>query len=178
MVSSQRSVLMKPLPQSFHFSGRPSALICSRVFPASILSRTRFVVSTSMPRYAFKSSRVESGPWPGMMAASAGSSSITSAMFSARPSTSPPLSRSTKGNRPGKKASPGGAPHSPGRQPLAHVGVGDDGRLGAEDRVSPGVVPVPVGVEDELELAAADFFERGADFLDRKSVVWGESVDL
>ena len=51
------------------------------------------------------------------------------------------------------------------RQPLADVRVGQDGRLGAEDRVRAGVVAVPVGVEDELQFAATHAFERRANLV-------------
>ena len=47
-ISSQRLVLRVGASQLFHFSGSPSALICSRVLPAAIACSTMPLVSTSI----------------------------------------------------------------------------------------------------------------------------------
>ena len=52
-----------------------------------------------------------------------------------------------------------------GREPLAHVLVRDDQRLEPEDLVPAGVIEVPVGVEQELEVPLVDRGEGGLDLV-------------
>jgi hypothetical protein len=51
----------------------------------------------------------------------------------------------------------------PAGEPLADVGVRDDGRLAAEVGVGAGVVAVEMGVEDELELTGIELLEGRLD---------------
>jgi hypothetical protein len=60
----------------------------------------------------------------------------------------------------------------PCREALPHVVVGDDVRLAAEDLVATGVVAVPVGVENEFELASAEPFQGRLDLVrERRELV-------
>jgi hypothetical protein len=52
-----------------------------------------------------------------------------------------------------------------GRKAFAYVGVGDDRGLVAELCVAADVIPVPMGVQQEGDLALTDFANRGSDFV-------------
>ena len=65
-----------------------------------------------------------------------------------------------------------------GRQPLAHVLLGDDRRLGAEGGVVPRVVAVPVGVEHELELAAGLIPFRAARIFSASGAYWSSTIRM